>query len=106
LDEPLISPDAPPPPLEPGVTPIKILTKPRPKYTDAARQDNTEGKIIVAVVFGANGTIQHVLLLKRLGSGLDEEAVKAARAIKFEPMKRDGKPVAVVKQIEYTFEIF
>jgi TonB family protein len=106
LDEPLISANTLPPPPEPGVTPLKILTKPRPKYTDIARQDNTQGTIIIAVLFGANGTIQQVLPLKRLGDGLDEEAVKAARGIKFEPMMRDGKPVAVVKQIEYTFSIY
>lgn len=91
---------------EPGVTPIKILSKPRPQYTDSARQANVQGTILLAVLFGANGEIEHVLLLKRLGSGLDEEAVKAARKIKFEPMMKDGRPVPVVKMIEMGFAIY
>jgi len=105
-DKPLTLADGTPPPPEPGVTPIKILSKPRPGYTDSARQSNTQGSIQLAVLFGANGRIQNILVLKRLGNGLDEQAVTAARKIQFEPMKRDGKAVPVIKVIEYTFSIY
>lgn len=91
---------------EPDVTPIKILRKPRPSYTDSARQANVQGTITVAVLFGANGKVQHTMLLKRLGNGLDEQAIIAARKIEFEPMIKDGKPVSVVKILEYTFSIY
>lgn len=100
------SADTPPPPPEPGTTPIKILSKPRPSYTDRARQSNTQGTIIVMVLFRENGTIGHILPIKRLGDGLDEEAMKAARKITFEPPTRNCKPYPVVKQIEYTFSIY
>ena len=91
---------------EPGVTPIKILSKPRPSYTNSARQANVQGTIKLAVLFGANGMVQHTLILNRLGNGLDEEAIYAARKIQFEPMMKDGKPVSVVKLVEYSFSIF
>lgn len=91
---------------EPGVTPLKILSKPRASYTDSARQGNVQGTIRAAVLFAADGRVQHVLLLHRLGSGLDEQAVSAARRIKFEPTMKDGKPISVVRMVEYTFSIY
>jgi len=91
---------------EPGVTPLKILRKPRPGYTDSARSANVQGTIKIAVLFGANGEVQQTLVLNRLGNGLDERAAAAARKIEFEPMTKDGKPVSVVKIVEYSFSIY
>ncbi len=90
---------------EPGVTPLKIISKPRPGYTDEARNSNVSGIIVAAVLFGASGKVENVLIIKRLGAGLDQQVARAARAIKFEPQKENGKPVAVVKMVEYSFEI-
>jgi len=45
------------------------------------------------------------LVVKPLGFGLDEEAVKAARKIKFQPATKDGKPVSIVKRVQYSFSI-
>ena len=98
-----IDPNAEP---EPGVTKLKILSKPRPSYTDKARVSNVQGTIRMAVLFAANGRVQHTLVLNRLGSGLDEQAIIAARKIKFEPMMKDGQPVSVVRMVEYTFSIY
>lgn len=91
---------------ETNVTPLKILSKPKASYTDSARQSNVQGTIKMAVLFGADGRVKNILLLRRLGKGLDENAVKAARNILFEPKKRDGKPVSVVRIIEYSFRIY
>lgn len=87
-------------------TPIKILSKPRPNYTDRARQANITGTIRAAVLFAANGRVMNVLILTPLGYGLDEQAVRAARGIKFEPATKDGKAVSVVKMVEYSFAIY
>lgn len=91
---------------EPGVTPLKIISKPRAAYTDKARQNNTQGTIKLAVLFGASGRVEYVMFLSRLGSGLDENVLTAARSIKFEPKTKDGKPVSVVRVIEYGFKIY
>ena len=88
------------------VTPIKILFKPRASYTDKARELGIEGKIRVAVLLRADGKVQYILFLKRLGAGLDEEALKAAKQIKFEPKKVNGQPVSTVLTFEYGFDIY
>lgn len=87
-------------------TEVKVLTKPRPGYPDSAKYRGTQGEILLAVLFESSGEIGRVLVLKGLPNGLSERAIKAAKAIQFEPAKEDGKPVSVVKRIQYNFTIY
>lgn len=98
----------PPPPAKPvGVTTgLKIISKPRPGYTDAARQNNIQGTVILRVTFLASGQVGSISAVKGLPNGLTEQAIAAARRISFEPAKRDGQGQAVTKQIEYSFSIY
>jgi TonB family protein len=89
-----------------NVTPLKILAKPRASYTDRARQAGVSGIIRLLVAFSETGKVTGVLVLTSLGYGLDEEAVKAARGIQFEPEKRGGTAVMTVKPVEYSFTIY
>lgn len=96
------------PPARPvGVTAsIKILSKPRPGYTDSARQANVQGTVILRVTFLANGSIGGISAVKGLPNGLTEQAIAAARRISFQPATVNGVPQSVTKQIEYTFSIY
>lgn len=98
----------PPPPARPvGVTAgLKILSKPRANYTDAARANNIQGTVILRVTFLASGQIGSISSIKGLPNGLTEQAIAAARRISFEPAKRDGQGQAVTRQIEYSFTIY
>jgi TonB family protein len=89
-----------------NITPLKIISKPRANYTDQARQAYVSGTIRLLVAFTASGRVENVLVLTSLGYGLDAEAVRAAKGIKYEPEIRDGKPVTSVKTVEYTFTIY
>lgn len=95
-----------------SVTPVattegtfKIIAKPRANYTDQARSAGRQGRVVLAVMFKANGTIGEVMVIKGLGYGLDEEVIKAARGIRFSPLTKNGTPVSVVKTLEYSFSI-
>ena len=92
--------------LDESRTPLKILTKPHARYTDKARQMNITGTISVYVLFAANGTIPHIIILNSLGYGLDEQVLNAARQIKFEPELKNGTPVSVVRKVSYSFDIY
>lgn len=100
--------DGPPPPSRPaGVTQgLKIISKPRPGYTDSARQNNVQGTVILRVTFLASGQVGSISAVKGLPNGLTEQAIAAARRISFEPAKTNGVGQAVTKQIEYTFSIY
>ncbi|HTH52197.1 MAG TPA: TonB family protein [Pyrinomonadaceae bacterium] len=99
--------DGNPPPKAAGVTAgIKILSKPRPGYTDAARQNNIQGTVILRVTFLASGGIGGVSAVKGLPNGLTEQAIAAAKRISFQPATVNGVPQTVTKQIEYSFSIY
>jgi TonB family protein len=89
-----------------GNNQVLILQKPRAKYTDAARKNLTQGTVSLKVEFLADGKIGDVKVVKGLEGGLNEEAITAAKQIFFEPATRNGKPVSVVKTVEYNFYIY
>jgi TonB family protein len=73
-------------------TPVEILSKPRPVYTQEARKLRIEGEVLLNVMFAASGDIRVVRIVRGLGHGLDEAAQQAAQRIRFNPAKRDGQP--------------
>ena len=92
--------------VRPGSNNLRLLSKPRPDYTNEARQNNEQGTVILRVVFLADGEIGLVEPTKGLNHGLTEKAMAAARLIKFQPPTRDGIPYSIAKQVEYTFTIY
>jgi TonB family protein len=100
--DPLNDSWAPPP----KVTGLKILSKPKPQYTDEARNDNLEGTVLLRVTFLANGQIGSVLAVKGLPDGLTDCAITAARQLKFNPVKVNGTPQTVTKSLEYSFSLY
>ena len=89
-----------------GTNPLQIVSKPRPTYTDAARQNQVTGIVRLRVTFLASGQIGSVSPVNSLPDGLTEQAIIAAQNIKFEPATADGKPTTVAKVIEYSFTIY
>ena len=87
-------------------TGLKITSKPRPGYTEAARQNGAQGTINLAVLFGADARIKYVLVLKGLNYGLTEKAVEAAKSIRFEPETKNGRPVSVIKVVQFSFIVY
>ncbi len=96
----------PPPPAAAVTEPFKIISKPRPGYTDAARQNQVTGVVRLRVQFLASGQVGSVSPVSGLPNGLTEQAIAAAKSIKFEPMKKNGVPVGTTKVIEYSFTIY
>jgi TonB family protein len=79
---------------KPIATKAKILSSPRPGYTDQARQNRTTGTIRVRVFLGADGTIKYVRVFGGLPDGLNAKAMEAIHKIKFEPARDvDGNAV-------------
>ena len=62
--------------------------------------------MVLAILFSETGRITHALILKGLGGGLNEAALRAAYGIKFEPAKKDGKPFSQIKIVTYSFAIY
>ena len=84
----------------------RVLRKPVPSYTEGARGNKISGTVVLRVIFGADGTIKHFLVVKGLPYGLTEAAIRAARGIKFIPATINGRPVSMFIQLEYNFYLF
>lgn len=85
---------------------VKVLSKPRADYTNEARANSVQGKVVLRVTFKADGTIGTIGVISGLPDGLTERAIEAAKGIKFKPAMRDGVPYSVTKPVEYTFTIY
>jgi TonB family protein len=85
---------------------VRILSKPRANYTDAARQNQVQGTVKLKITFLATGQIGAIFVVKGLPNGLSEQAVIAAKGIRFEPAKKNGVPYSVPKIISYSFTIY
>ncbi|MGD0470349.1 MAG: energy transducer TonB [Terriglobales bacterium] len=85
--------------------PAEITFKPRPVYTDEGRQLKIEGEVLLDVVFSATGQIRIVKVVRGLGHGLDESAVRAAEKIQFKPALRDGHPADSEAILHIVFQL-
>ncbi|PYS42311.1 MAG: hypothetical protein DMG14_04395 [Acidobacteria bacterium] len=89
----------------PPQTPVEILFKPRPDYTEEARKLKLEGEVLVRVLFTAAGEVRVLDVARGLGHGLDETAVRAAQQIKFKPAQRSGQPVDSTATVHIIFQL-
>lgn len=87
------------------VTAAQILDKPRPVYTEEARRLQIQGEVQIELIFGASGEIHILRVVQGLGHGLDENAVHAAKAIRFLPAKRDGRAVDSTAMVHIIFQL-
>lgn len=83
-----------------------LVSKPEPLYTEEARRNQVTGTVRLRLVASANGKITNVVAITQLRDGLTENAVRAARHIKFIPAIKDGRPVSQYITIEYNFNIY
>jgi len=87
-------------------TRARIKQKPEPEYTKAARWAGVSGTVILRAVFSADGQVEHILVLQSLPHGLTQNAIEAAKKIKFTPATKEGRPVSTFAQLEYTFSVY
>lgn len=89
----------------PTVQQVVIVSKPNPVYSDEARKLGIEGDVLVDVVFLASGTVQVNHVVKGLGHGLDEAAVRAAQQIRFKPALQNGTAVDFPATVHIVFQL-
>jgi len=102
------APAAPKPSQRPASTPdtpAEILFKPRPDYTEEARKAKIEGEVLLRILFTAQGEVRVLETTKSLGYGLDDNAIRAARQIRFKPAMRDGQPVDSTAIVHIVFQL-
>lgn len=120
LDEPIASTPPPPPaPEEEEAEPeIFVIVEQMPeligglaaiqkqiKYPEIAKKAGVEGRVIVQFIVDEQGSVVDPHVVRGIGAGCDEEAVRAVQQAKFEPGKQRGKAVKVKMSLPITFKL-
>jgi TonB family protein len=86
-------------------TSVEITYKPKPVYTDEARNLKVEGEVLLEVEFAANGQLHVNRVVRGLGHGLDEAAVAAANKMRFKPASRNGQAMDSTAIVHVVFQL-
>ena len=76
------------------------------RYPTEAQKSKVEGRVFVQFVISETGEIQQLRVLKGIGSGCDEEAVRVVSQMpKWNPGKQNGTPVSVQYNLPIQFSL-
>ena len=120
IDEPIVDTPPPPPPAEEEEEEpeIFVIVEQMPeligglaaiqkniKYPEIAKKAGVEGRVIVQFVVDEQGSVVDPQVVRGIGAGCDEEAIRAVRQAKFKPGQQRGKPVKVKMSLPITFKL-
>lgn len=74
-------------------------------YPQLALQAGIEGRVIVQFVIDREGNVLNPEVIRGIGGGCDEEALRAIKLAKFKPGMQRGRPVSVRYTIPVTFRL-
>ena len=75
------------------------------RYPEMARRAGIEGKVTVQFIVTEDGTVESPRVIRGIGGGCDEEALRAVKQAKFEPGRQRGKPVRVQYSLPVVFRL-
>jgi protein TonB len=76
------------------------------RYPPMALRNQVEGRIFASFTVNPQGDVTDVKVVKGLGSGLDEETIRAIKTLpKFRPGKQNGRAVSVSFTVPITYKI-
>ncbi|NNE71287.1 MAG: energy transducer TonB [Rhodothermales bacterium] len=119
---PAAAPDAPPPPPPPPPTmaedEVFVVVEQMPTligglesimrditYPAIAKKAGIEGRVIVQFVVDEEGNPTNPQVVRGIGGGCDEEAVRAVMAAQFEPGMQRGRTVKVKMSLPVVFKL-
>jgi len=91
---------------EDNVESPQVVSSTRPQYTAEAMQAHLQGRVGLECVVQTDGLCTDLRVVDSLDpAGLDEQALAALRQWRFEPGRRNGDPVPVLVNFEFTFTL-
>jgi TonB family protein len=88
-----------------GVSDPKVIKDVRPQYSKEALEKQIQGEVALEGVVTEQGTMTDLRVLKSLEPSLDQAAIDAALQWRFEPARKDGKPVRVRVTLIMSFRL-
>jgi len=76
------------------------------RYPAVARENNTQGRVICTFVVEKDGSLTDIKVVRGIGSGCDEEAVRVLKnSPKWKPGIQNGRPVRVQYSVPISFTL-
>jgi len=116
LDGPLDLPPPPPPKSEETQDDFFVVVEQMPqligglaslqkkvKYPEMARRAAIEGRVTIQFIVNEQGKVENPKVIRGIGGGCDEEALKAVMTARFRPGMQRGRPVRVQYSLPIVF---
>lgn len=75
------------------------------KYPELALKANIQGRVVVQFIINEKGEVENPKVVRSIGGGCDEEAVRVVKEATFTPGMQRGRPVRVQYALPVTFII-
>lgn len=75
------------------------------KYPEAAINAGTQGTVLLSYDVDDNGKVENPRILKGIGNGCDEEALRLIRMLKFSKVRNKGMRLKMTKKARIHFKL-
>ncbi|MEX1063365.1 MAG: energy transducer TonB [Balneolaceae bacterium] len=75
------------------------------QYPEQARRAGIEGRVYVQFIVNEQGQVEDPQVVRGIGGGCDEEALRAIRQAEFRPGMQRGRPVRVQYSLPIVFQL-
>jgi protein TonB len=75
------------------------------EYPDMARKAGIEGRVVVQFIVNEQGKVEDPKVIRGIGGGTDEEALRCVKQAEFEPGRQRGEPVRVQYSLPVVFRL-
>jgi periplasmic protein TonB len=88
-----------------GIEGLQQYLKKRVRYPKEAKKNQVTGTVYVGFVVDSTGVLRDFEVKQGLGSGCDEEAIRALKGTSpWLPGRKEGKPISMQYVVPVTFE--
>lgn len=88
--------------LGPGITRPRVTKQVTPHYSES-RGVKVEGSVTIELIVSSQGLPRNARVIKGIEREVDQSALDAVAQWRFDPARKDDKPVAVRIQLEIDF---
>lgn len=90
-----------------GIMAGQIIYRKNPVYPAEAKKnkDTLDGPVVLHVIIGKDGNVQHIQILKSLRADYDQSALDAVKGWRYKPYLLNGKPTAVETTVTVNYSM-
>ncbi len=89
-------------PVMPQLSPLLFVT---PRYPEEAKRNRVGGAVVATVVVGTDGRAYSAKFTESPAKEFERAALRVLAFSRYEPPRRNGKPVAVQTRVVWTFNV-